>query len=230
MKQGYFIAGTDTGVGKTRITCALIHALQKHGSTVIGMKPVASGCEQTPDGLRNEDALLLQSQSSIDLPYESINPYAFELPVSPHIAAEKAGARIQIEVIHKQMLLLMEGADCLMVEGVGGWHVPLCDQKGDQSNTEDLAIALGLPIILVVGMRLGCLNHALLTYEAIIRSGLRCAGWVANQIDPDFTHLQENIETLKAQFNAPLIGVVPFQEPIETEQISNFLDISLLET
>ena len=233
MTQGYFIAGTDTGVGKTQITCALMHAVQKNGLTVTGMKPVASGCEQTPDGLRNEDALLLQSQSSLDLPYESINPYAFELPVSPHIAAEKAGARIRIDVIHKQMLLLMKDTDCLMVEGVGGWHVPLsyrkCDQKGDQSNTEDLAIALRLPIILVVGMRLGCLNHALLTYEAIIRSGLQCAGWVANQIDPDFTHLQENIETLKIQFNAPLIGVVPFQESIGTEQISNLLDISSLE-
>lgn len=233
MTQGYFVAGTDTGVGKTRITCALMHALQKHGSTVIGMKPVASGCEQTPDGLRNEDALLLQAQSSLDLPYGSINPYAFELPVSPHIAAEKAGARIQIDTIHKQMLLLMKSTDCLMVEGVGGWHVPLSywknDQKGDQENTEDLAIALGLPVILVVGMRLGCLNHALLTYEAIIRSGLRCAGWVANQIDPDFTHLQENIETLKTEFDASLIGVVPFQEGIKTEQISNLLDISLLE-
>ncbi|MCK5090915.1 MAG: dethiobiotin synthase, partial [Gammaproteobacteria bacterium] len=122
---------------------------------------------------------------------------------------------------------------CLMVEGVGGWHVPLsyrkCDQKGNQDNTEDLAIALGLPIILVVGMRLGCLNHALLTYEAIIRSGLPCVGWVANQIDPDFTHLQENIETLKAQFDAPLLGIVPFQESIKTEQISDFLDISLLD-
>jgi dethiobiotin synthetase len=229
MKQGYFVTGTDTGVGKTRITLALMHALQKDGSTVTGMKPVASGCDKTSEGLRNEDALLLQAQSSIDLLYESINPYAFELPVSPHIAAEKAGAKIQIDVIHKQMVLLMESADCLMVEGVGGWHVPLCDQKGDQKNTEDLAIALGLPVILVVGMRLGCLNHALLTHEAIIRSGLQCAGWVANQVDPDFSHSQENIETLKAQIKEPLIGVVPFQESIETGQISDFLDISLLE-
>ena len=229
MKQGYFITGTDTGVGKTRITLALMHALQKNGSTVIGMKPVASGCDETPDGLRNEDALFLQAQSSFDLPYESINPYAFSLPVSPHIAAEKAGAKIQIEVIHKQMLLLTKSADCLMVEGVGGWHVPLSYQISEQKNTEDLAIALALPVILVVGMRLGCLNHALLTCEAITRSGLQCAGWVANQIDPDFTHLQENIETLKAQFNAPLIGVVPFQESIGEEQINNLLDISSLE-
>lgn len=226
MKKGYFIAGTDTGVGKTRITLALMHALQKHGSTVTGMKPVASGCDKTPDGLRNEDALLLQAQSSIDLPYENINPYAFEPPVSPHIAAEKAGAKIQIDGLHKQMLLLMEGVDCLMVEGVGGWHVPLSDHK----NTEDLAIALALPVILVVGMRLGCLNHALLTYEAIIRSGLQCAGWVANQIDPEFIYLQENIETLKAQFNDPLIGFVPFQESVKTEKVSDLLDLSLLET
>ena len=229
MKQGYFVTGTDTGVGKTRITLALMHALQKNGSTVIGMKPVASGCDETPDGLRNEDALFLQAQSSFDLPYESINPYAFSLPVSPHIAAEKAGAKIQIEVIHKQMLLLTKSADCLMVEGVGGWHVPLSYRKSEQKHTEDLAIALALPVILVVGMRLGCLNHALLTYEAIIRSGLPCVGWVANQIDPDFTHLQENIETLKAQFDAPLLGIVPFQESIKTEQISDFLDISLLD-
>lgn len=229
MKQGYFIAGTDTGVGKTRITLALMHAFQKNGLTVTGMKPVASGCDETSEGLINEDALLLQAQSSFDIPYENINPYAFELPVSPHIAAEKAGTRIQIDIIHKQMLLLMKDADCLMVEGVGGWRVPLCDRKGNQKNTEDLAIALALPVILVVGMRLGCLNHALLTYEAIIRSGLQCAGWVANQVDPNFTHLQENIETLKAQFNAPLIGVVPFQESIRTERVSDLLDISVLE-
>lgn len=229
MKQGYFVTGTDTGVGKTRITLALMHALQKDGSIVIGMKPVASGCEQTPDGLRNEDALLLQAQSSLDLPYESINPYAFELPVSPHIAAEKAGAKIQIEVIHKQMLLLMKSADCLIVEGVGGWHVPLSEQKGDHDSTEDLAIALGLPVILVVGMRLGCLNHALLTYQAIVQSGLQCAGWVANQIDPDFDCLNENIETLKGQIKAPLIGALSFQAVPDTEEMSKYLDVSFLE-
>jgi dethiobiotin synthetase len=188
------------------------------------MKPVASGSEHTPDGLRNEDALLLQAQSSVDLPYESINPYAFELPVSPHIAAEKAGAKIQIEAIHKQMQQLMESADCLLVEGVGGWHVPLSEQK----TMEDLAIALGVPVILVVGMRLGCLNHALLTYQAIIQSGLPCAGWVANRIDPDFDCLDENIATLKHQINAPLIGILPFQNVVETQEMSKYLDVSVL--
>ena len=177
---GYFITGTDTGIGKTVVTLGLMRWLQDRGRRVAAMKPVASGCERTPQGLRNEDALQLQQQASMPLDYDVVNPYAFEPPIAPHIAASQAGVQIELDIIRQGVRLLAEHADLVCVEGVGGWLVPL---NGEES-VADLAVSLGLGVVLVVGMRLGCLNHALLTAQAIQASGASLAGWVANCLPP----------------------------------------------
>lgn len=207
---GFFITGTDTGVGKTWATVALMNWLRSRGVTVIGMKPVASGCFLHDGRLRNEDALLLAENASMRVSYEKINPYAFEPPVSPHIAARLAGREIDIDRIVRQCRELERLADCVLVEGVGGWEVPLTER----CKASDLARALDLPLILVVGMRLGCLNHALLTYAALSRSGTQCAGWIANQPSLDFPFLKENIETLVAELPCPYLGFLPYRQPL----------------
>jgi dethiobiotin synthetase len=202
---GYFVTGTDTGIGKTVVTLGLMRLLQDRGLRVAGMKPVASGCERTPQGLRNEDALQLQRQASMPLDYAEVNPYAFEPPIAPHIAAREAGVRIGLDVIREGMLRLASVSDAVCVEGVGGWLVPL----NGHETVADLAGRLGLDLILVVGMRLGCLNHALLTAHAIEAAGLPLAGWVANCLPPEPDYLQENITALESGLSAPLLGVVP---------------------
>lgn len=202
---GYFVTGTDTGVGKTVISLGLMQLLQDQGLRVVGMKPVASGCERTSDGLRNTDALRLQHQSS-DMPdYAMVNPYAFEPPIAPHIAAAQAGISIDLETLQKNYQSLSENADRVIVEGVGGWQVPL----SKKASMTDFARLLELPVILVVGIRLGCLNHALLTARAIAADGLRLAGWVANTLPPVSAAMDENISSLKSMINAPLLGVLP---------------------
>jgi dethiobiotin synthetase len=218
--SGYFITGTDTGVGKTVITLAMMKLLQHLGKRTVAMKPVATGCFSDGGGLRNPDALLLQQQSSLGLPYEKINPYAFAPPASPHIVAKETGTRIDIARIVRQFQELAGLADCVLVEGIGGWEVPL-------TNTErlsDLARALDLPIILVVGMRLGCLSHAFLTRAAIKQKGLDCAGWVANRIDADMSYIEDNVATLEAGLNAPLLGFVPFLESLAPNRVAAFLN------
>ena len=202
---GYFITGTDTGIGKTVVTLGLMRWLQDAGLRVAAMKPVASGCERTPQGLRNEDALQLQQQASMQLDYDEVNPYAFEPPIAPHIAARQAGVEIRIDSIRNGVRLLAGAADIVCVEGVGGWLVPL----NGRETVADLAVRLGLGVVLVVGMRLGCLNHALLTAGAIEASGAHLAGWVANCMPPAPDYLEENISTLKSMISAPLVGVVP---------------------
>ena len=204
--SGYFITGTDTGAGKTVITLGLMQYLQQQGKTVVAMKPVASGCERTPEGLRNDDAVQLLQQSSISLDYERVNPYAFEPAIAPHIAAVQCGVRIEPDKIQRIYATLTSQADCVLVEGVGGWQVPL----NDHSTMADLAVQLGLDVILVVGMRLGCLNHALLTTAAIQSSGLKLAGWVANCLPlVQAEAAGENINSLKSRISAPLLGIVP---------------------
>jgi dethiobiotin synthetase len=203
---GYFITGTDTDVGKTMVTLGLMQYLQQQGKTVAAMKPVASGCEQTSGSLRNDDAVQLLQQSSIRLAYDLVNPYAFEPAIAPHIAAAQCGVRIELEKIQQAYTALTDQADCVLVEGVGGWQVPL----NGSATMADLAVQLGLDVILVVGMRLGCLNHALLTVTAIQSSGLKLAGWVANclpSIQVEAT--DENINTLKSMISEPLLGIVP---------------------
>ena len=199
-----FVTGTDTDVGKTRISVALMELLQQQGNRVAGMKPIASGCEQTADGLRNDDALQLKRQANIDVPYDIINPYAFAPAITPHIAAQQADVEIDIAKIKDNFKQIKQQADAVVVEGAGGWLVPL----NNSQTMEDLALALDLPIILVVGIKLGCINHALLTVKAIEDSGLILQGWVANQIEPN-AQAKEIINTLQQAIDSPCLGVVP---------------------
>lgn len=222
--KGFFVTGTDTGIGKTWVSCGVITALREHGQRVIGMKPIASGCHLSLQGLRNEDALLLQGASSVSIPYESINLYAFEPAIAPHIAAAEAGVDIDFSWICEMTEALTLHADYLVVEGVGGWRVPL----GKCGDVGALASALKLPIILVVGVRLGCLNHAFMTADAIQRAGLTLAGWVANIIDPNTERLDENLEALRAGIAAPCLGVTPHLATLEPNHLAACLHLDAL--
>ena len=222
--RGYFITGTDTGVGKTAVTLGLMQLLQARGSTVVAMKPVAAGCEPTPGGLRNDDALRLQQQASIELDYAKINPYAFAPAIAPHIAAEQAGARIDIEIITNKYSELSCVSDCVLVEGAGGWQVPL----NDNETLADLALQLGLDVVMVVGIRLGCLNHALLTAAAIATAGCTLAGWVANQLPPAPECAQENINYLKSRVSVPLLGVLPIMQVVSASAVAENLSLAAL--
>lgn len=205
-----FIAGTDTGIGKTHASCALIHALRSAGYSVCGMKPVASGCSQTPDGLRNDDALALQaSGSDAALPYELINPVALRDPLSPHLAALHDGVRITLKPARAAFEQLCTDHQRVVVEGIGGWMVPLAPGL----LASHIAREWELPVILVVGLRLGCLNHALLSARAILADGCRLAGWVGNGIDPDMEAVTENLDTLRELLPAPCLGVLPHDLP-----------------
>ena len=212
----FFITGTDTGVGKTFVTCALLYTLKAQGIAAIGMKPIAAGGEMTPDGFNNEDVEALHLASVVKLQREDLNCYLLSEPIAPHIAAANEDIDIDLDVIRQRFDQLADLADVVLVEGVGGFIVPL----GDSISTADLAQDLDLPVILVVGMRLGCLNHALLTQEAILARGLTLAGWVANQIDPHMTELDANIEALEVRIRAPLLGVIEWQKQPDAESIS----------
>ena len=201
--RGLFITGTDTGVGKTVFSAALTRALARRGLRVAVMKPVASGALHTPEGLRSEDALTLIAQASAPAPYATVNPYCFDPPISPHIAAAEAGVVIDLEHIRACHALLAERADYVIVEGAGGWLAPI----GPQQGMADIADALALPVILVVGLRLGCLNHALLSCESIRSHGAKFAGWVANGIDPAMDRAAENLATLRALCGPPLAEI-----------------------
>lgn len=238
--MSYFVTGTDTGVGKTLISCALLHAFAAQGKRVAGFKPVAAGgslrSSGAPTGVplegtagcdehrHNEDTLALRSASSVLLSYGQVNPYCFASPIAPHIAAARSAVRIEMARILETFLELAAQADEVIVEGAGGFLVPL----NDKQTFADLARELALPVILVVGMRLGCLNHALLTAEAVEARGLRLAGWVANVLDEGMPVLQENIEALRVRMDAPLLGVVPFMPEPDAELIR--LKIELLES
>ena len=209
MSGGWFITGTDTGVGKTRVAHGLLEALARAGQRAVGMKPVASGCRATAAGLRSEDAESLLAASGVATDYADINPYAFAPPCAPHLAARASGVAIRLEKILGHFQRLQEKAPWLVVEGIGGWRVPL----GEHLTMADVARALRLPVILVVGLRLGCLNHALLTLSAIRHDGIPLAGWVANQIDPAMTRVAENIAALEERVSAPLLASFPYQPP-----------------
>lgn len=219
--MNYFVTGTDTGVGKTLISCALLHAFAAQGKSVAGMKPVAAGCD---DDDLNEDVKKLRAASNILTSLGQINPYSFFHPIAPHLAARHAGVSINLERILNSYHELSTQAEVVIVEGAGGFLVPL----NDTQDSADLAVALELPVILVVGMRLGCLNHALLTMRAINASGLKCAGWVANVLDPDMAALDENIKALQQRIKAPLLGIVPYGSPPDAREISTKLDLNLL--
>jgi dethiobiotin synthetase len=203
---GLFITGTDTGIGKTLVAVSLLQALVHHGLRVSAMKPIASGSEQTPAGLRNPDALALAAAANVDVPYEWLNPYCFEPAISPHIAADEAKINVDLSVVQERFHTLANGADFVIVEGAGGWHAPI----NNSQTMADLPLALNIPALLVVGLRLGCLNHALLTRQAIAASGVEFAGWVANSIDPGLERSAENLATLTRTLRAEPLAVFPF--------------------
>jgi dethiobiotin synthetase len=206
-RRAWFVTGTDTGVGKTRVSAALLHALRRQGLKAVGMKPVAAGAEQASSGAwTNEDLLALRSASDVQVPPELDNPYLLPDPVSPHIAARNAGVAIDVGLLKQRFQALRARADAVVVEGAGGWLVPL----NDRETMADLAATLDLPVILVVGLRLGCLNHALLTQESIRARGLRLAGWVANRVDPAMREPEANLATLRALIDAPLLADLPW--------------------
>lgn len=217
--MSFFVTGTDTGVGKTLVSCALLRAFAAKGFRAAGFKPVAAGCDA--DGT-NEDARRLLAASTIPLSYAQVNPYCLAQPVAPHIAARLSGVEIDLGRIADAYGELAARADRIVVEGAGGFVVPL----NDRCTSADLARSLNLGTILVVGMRLGCLNHALLTAEAIEARGLALAGWVANVLDPGMPVVQENIATLQQRIAAPLLGVVPFLTAPEERAVR--LDVNLL--
>ncbi len=202
MNPAYFLTGTDTEIGKTFITCALLHRARLDGLHVVGLKPIAAGTDAA--GL-NDDVEAICAASSLELPRQIVNPYCFGAPVAPHIAAAEAGVEIDFATIVDACHQAQQKAELTIVEGVGGFRVPL----GSDRDSADLAVALGLPVILVVGMRLGCINHALLTAEAVAARGLTLAGWVANRIDPAMARFDENLSALQSRLPAPLLGSVP---------------------
>jgi dethiobiotin synthetase len=201
--MSYFITGTDTDVGKTLVSCALLYSFAAQGKRVVGMKPVSAGCNE---GGVNNDVLQLRAASNVAASHEHINPYSFAPAIAPHLAAQRAGVNIDIAQVLAAYRELSVLAEIVIVEGAGGIMVPLNDRK----TGADLAQELGLPVIVVVGMRLGCLNHALLTVQAIADYRLECAGWVANVVDRDMPALRENIEALRQRIAAPLLGVLPY--------------------
>ncbi|MFV1993265.1 MAG: dethiobiotin synthase [Acidiferrobacterales bacterium] len=220
--RGFFITGTDTGVGKTLIATALINLLVEQGNKVAGMKPVSCGCLQVDGQWQHDDAQLMMAASNIKLPYEVINPYAFEPAIAPHLAALQVGETISISLVHEKFRILSDVADKIVIEGAGGWLVPI----NNKESMADLAVALGLPVILVVGLRLGCLNHALLTTQSILEKGGELAGWVANSIDPLFKHQKDNINTLKTRIPAPCLGVIPFRDQLGEDHDNRLTQIS----
>lgn len=202
----FFVTGTDTGAGKTVVSVLLLRALRAAGFRVLAMKPVAAGCEPSPEGLRNEDVEALRAAASFPVERERMNPYAFLPPVSPHLAAARAGTAIDLNLLRERLDSLCSDAQLVLVEGAGGWYAPL----SESATMADLARVLELPVLLVVGLRLGCLNHALLSAEAIARGGRALLGWVGNCIDPEMSLREENVRTLAARLPAPLLGVVPY--------------------
>lgn len=223
--RGFFITGTDTGIGKTWCAAALLTGLRRRGHTALGMKPVASGCAPTVAGLRSDDALLLMGHGSLPAPpYTLINPYALAAPIAPHLAARQQGLTIDLGHIIDILSQLREQADFVVVEGVGGWLVPL----NARETVADLARAVDLPVVLVVGIRLGCLNHALLTAAAIQHNGTRLAGWIANPVDPLSRHPDEAIQSLQERISAPLLGVMPHLNTFAADLLAERLDIAAL--
>ncbi|MCA1798494.1 MAG: dethiobiotin synthase [Xanthomonadaceae bacterium] len=224
MTSGYFVAGTDTGVGKTHVAVSLVIALRAAGHSVGVMKPVAAGALESSQGPRNEDALALITAAGQPFDYGLVNPYLFDEPVAPHIAAAEAGVEIDIDRIVAAYAGLAGQSDIMIVEGAGGWLVPI----GPNRTMADIAAALGLPVLLVVGIRLGCLNHALLTASAIRDSGLELAGWVANCIDPEMRRSDANLAALDERLGAPRVATLPWEPYVTPESNAHRLDLDAL--
>ncbi|AKJ69318.1 dethiobiotin synthase [Pandoraea thiooxydans] len=223
-KHAFFVTGTDTEIGKTLTSAALLHAFARRGLSTVGYKSLAAGATQREGRWVNEDVELLSQASSVALPPERYCPYVLHDATAPHIAAAGEGIALDPAVIRAGYAQLTTLADAVIVEGVGGFRVPLTDTL----DTADLAMQLGLPVVLTVGIRLGCISHALLTAEAIAARGLRLAGWVANQVDPAMRHAQANVETLAARLGAPLLGNIPYLPHPDPATASGYLDIAPL--
>ena len=220
--RGLFITGTDTGCGKTHVSAELIVALRAHGERVAPFKPVAAGALMSDGEWRNDDALTLIEAAGSDWGYRDVNPYCFEAAVSPHLASRDLNVTVELAEIERTARLLASRSDCLVVEGAGGWLVPLADHL----DIADVAVALELPVILVVGLRLGCLNHARLSELAVLQSGARLGGWIASQVDPDMERVAENLQTLREQLQSPCLGVLPWKGKgqLEFEQLLALLE------
>jgi dethiobiotin synthetase len=221
----FFIAGTDTDVGKTTVAAGLLRAARLAGMSTAAVKPVAAGCEMTVDGLRNGDALALLAECSEPLRYAEVNPFAFAPAIAPHLAASEAGVELDVATLTSAVQAVLDRrADFTLVEGAGGWRVPL----SDSATLAQLPIALKLPVIVVVAVRLGCINHSLLTVEAIERDGLRVAGWVANLLEPQMPRLEENLAALEARLGAPCLGRVPLLGEASAANVARYLDLRRL--
>ncbi|MEC4725754.1 dethiobiotin synthase [Shewanella sp. D64] len=218
----YFVTGTDTDCGKTLVSSALLCQAKHQGKKTLGLKPIASGCEETVSGLRNSDALSLISQSSIELTYSQVNPISFQPAIAPHIAAVQTGTDISAQCVLNHLtptLSLVDEHDFCLVEGAGGWRLPL----GDGGYLSQVVQQLSLPVILVVGIKLGCLNHAILTQEAILADGVKIAGWVGNIVDPDTACLEDNIASLDQMMTATCIGIIPHLNTASAEMARRYL-------
>jgi dethiobiotin synthetase len=219
MKPTWFITGTDTGIGKTWCTLALMQYFKQQGLRVAGMKPIATGCYRQQANLRNRDAELILTTSELEVPYEWVNPYAFEPPIAPHLAATQVGITIELAHIIDNYQHLVDYADVIVIEGIGGWRIPL----NPQQMLTDLVLALNIPVILVVGLRLGCINHALLTAEVIKSDGCTLTGWIANSIAPQFDS-SGSIATLKQRLAMPLLAQIPYSTNFDISSlVSNLI-------
>jgi dethiobiotin synthetase len=223
--KGVFIAGTDTGVGKTLVACALLHGFAARGLRVAAMKPVAAGALRRRGVWHHDDVVQLRAAANVEAPQAVVNPYCFAPPIAPHIAAQAAGVTIRMAVIKKNYARLGRNADLVVVEGAGGLLVPL----GRRLSAADIPARLDLPVVLVVGLRLGCLNHALLTVEALQARGLYLAGWIANRIDPVMARASENLQTLRTRIKAPLLGTIRYAQNPQPAGVARMLDICRLD-
>jgi len=219
-----YITGTDTGIGKTLASCALLHALRGHGLRVAGMKPVASGCERIDGEWKNADALALQAVGEPGIAYADINPFALEHPLAPELAARDAGVEVALPAILAAHARLAEHSDALIIEGVGGWAAPLSASLMQA----DIVRALRVPVLLVVGLRLGCLNHALLSARAIVADGAHLAGWIASNVDPDMERVEDNLAMLRERLPAPCWGVLPHADDPDPARLASRLRIPML--
>ena len=224
MSERFFITGTDTEVGKTVASRALMQAAAGMGRKVAGYKPIASGCTETAEGLRNSDALVLQQSANVELSYAQVNPIALREPASPHIAAKIDGINIEFDHLSQGLRALEQQADCVLVEGCGGWQVPVSDTQ----SLNEWVIAERMPVIMVVGIKLGCLNHAILTAQSIANDGLELVGWVANRVNPCLMHYAEIIQTLRCRMPAPQLGEIPYISRPEKQQLGKYIDLTPL--
>ncbi|WP_038174527.1 dethiobiotin synthase [Vibrio pacinii] len=224
MIDAFFIAGTDTDVGKTVASKAILNALAQQGLRTIGYKPVAAGSDETELGFRNSDALYLQNAATVDVDYDDVNPYALALPASPHIAAKREGISIDYTRLSDKLAQHKRNSDIVLVEGAGGWRVPVSDTECLSSWVQQEQ----LPVVLVVGIKLGCLSHALLTLDAIKADGLSVVGWVANRINPGTEHYAEIIAMLEHKIDAPKIGEIPYVPSVKRKDLAKYIDVTPL--